>query len=176
MNVSPVNLATTISEVEKTLSLAPQTKQIQLQVIIADNIGLVAGDPVRLQQVVWNLLSNAVKFTPRGGKIEMRLERVGSDAQITVSDTGKGIRPEFLPHIFDYFRQEDSSITREFGGLGLGLAIVRNLVELHGGTIQAHSSGLGQGSTFTLRLPLMTTDSENAKKYLKEDEYLDYQI
>ena len=145
-------------------------------VIIADNIGLVAGDPVRLQQVVWNLLSNAVKFTPRGGKIEMRLERVGSDAQITVSDTGKGIRPEFLPHIFDYFRQEDSSITREFGGLGLGLAIVRNLVELHGGTIQAHSSGLGQGSTFTLRLPLMTTDSENAKKYLKEDEYLDYQI
>ena len=176
LNVSPVNLATTISEVEKTLSLAPQTKQIQLQVIIADNIGLVAGDPVRLQQVVWNLLSNAVKFTPRGGKIEMRLERVGSDAQITVSDTGKGIRPEFLPHIFDYFRQEDSSITREFGGLGLGLAIVRNLVELHGGTIQAHSSGLGQGSTFTLRLPLMTTDSENAKKYLKEDEYLDYQI
>ena len=104
LNVSPVNLATTISEVEKTLSLAPQTKQIQLQVIIADNIGLVAGDPVRLQQVVWNLLSNAVKFTPRGGKIEMRLERVGSDAQITVSDTGKGIRPEFLPHIFDYFR------------------------------------------------------------------------
>jgi len=176
LNVSPVNLATTISEVEKTLSLAPQTKKIQLQVIIADNIGLVAGDPVRLQQVVWNLLSNAVKFTPQGGKIEMRLERVGSDAQIIVSDTGKGIRPEFLPHIFDYFRQEDSSITREFGGLGLGLAIVRNLVELHGGTIQADSSGLGQGSTFTLRLPLMTTDSENAKKHLKEDEYLDYQI
>jgi len=159
LNVSPVNLAAIISEVKETLYLAAQNKKIHIKTIIEANIGLVAGDPARLQQIVWNLLSNAVKFTSHGGQIEVRLERINSDAQITVSDTGKGISPEFLPHIFDYFRQEDSSSTREFGGLGLGLAIVRNLAELHGGTIKADSPGLGQGATFTFRLPLITTDS-----------------
>jgi PAS domain S-box-containing protein len=132
----------------------------------------VAGDSTRLQQVVWNLLSNAVKFTPAGGRVEVRLSLVtdGSSraneqgqmtfdkfAQITVSDTGKGIAPDFLPYVFDYFRQEDGATTRKFGGLGLGLAIVRHLVELHGGTIQAESQGEGMGATFTVRLPLMPT-------------------
>lgn len=120
----------------------------------------VSGNPARLQQVIWNLLSNAVKFTPNGGRVEIRLEQVQSEgaahpyAQITVSDSGIGIDPEFAPYIFDYFRQADSATTRKFGGLGLGLAIVRHLVELHGGTIHAESSGVGQGATFTVKLPL----------------------
>jgi PAS domain S-box-containing protein len=116
---------------------------------------LVAGDPNRLQQVVWNLLSNAVKFTPQGGRVEVRLECVDSQAQIQVTDTGKGISPDFLPHVFDYFRQENSTTTRVFGGLGLGLAIVRHLIELHGGSVCASSLGEGQGATFTVRLPLI---------------------
>ncbi|RCJ31321.1 hypothetical protein A6770_20185 [Nostoc minutum NIES-26] len=115
----------------------------------------VAGDSSRLQQIVWNLLSNAVKFTPAGGRIEIWLERVGMKAQIQVKDNGKGITPEFLPYIFDYFRQEDSKITRKFGGLGLGLAIVQYLTELHGGTVKAESPGEGQGATFTVELPLL---------------------
>ena len=117
------------------------------------------GDSARLQQVIWNLLTNAVKFTAEGGRVEIQLERVGSQTQITVSDTGKGIPPDFLPHVFEYFRQEDSTTTRKFGGLGLGLAIVRHLVELHGGTVQADSLGEGQGATFTVRLPLMPVPS-----------------
>jgi CheY-like chemotaxis protein len=120
-----------------------------------------------LQQVVWNLLSNAVKFTPSKGRVEIRLEVVDSHAQISVSDTGKGINSEFLPHVFDYFRQENSTTTRVFGGLGLGLAIVRYLVELHGGTVGATSLGEGQGATFTVMLPLM-----NAVPNKSEDEGL----
>lgn len=134
---------------------------------------LVSGDAARLQQVVWNLLTNAIKFTPNGGRVEVRLEPKGGDrgaessppspspphsayAQITVTDTGKGIAPEFLPHVFEYFRQEDGSTTRRFGGLGLGLAIVRQIVEMHGGTVEANSPGEGQGATFTVKLPLQT--------------------
>jgi len=105
--------------------------------------------------VVWNLLSNAIKFTPAGGRVEVRLEQVGNQAQITISDNGQGIPQEFLPHVFDYFRQADGATTRKFGGLGLGLAIVRYLVELHGGTVQAQSPGEQLGATFTVRLPLM---------------------
>ena len=115
--------------------------------------GPVSGDPARLQQVVWNLLSNAVKFTPKGGKVQVLLERVNSHVEISVIDTGMGIRPEFLPHVFDRFRQADSSTTRRHGGLGLGLAIVKQLVELHGGTVRAKSPGEGQGSTFIVTLP-----------------------
>jgi PAS domain S-box-containing protein len=155
LKISPVNLAVIILAVEKTLYLAAQTKEIQIQTIIEPNIGVVAGDIDRLQQIIWNLLSNAIKFTPHGGRVELRLEPVGSLAQITITDTGKGISPEFLPYIFDYFRQEDSSTSREFNGLGLGLGIVYNLVKLHGGTIKAHSCGLGQGTTFILKLPLI---------------------
>jgi CheY-like chemotaxis protein len=116
---------------------------------------LVKGDANRLRQVIWNLLSNAIKFTPRGGLVKVRLMRDQSNVVITVRDTGQGIEPEFLPHVFDRFRQADSSSVRKHGGLGLGLAIVRQLVELHGGTIAAHSDGIGYGATFTIRLPIM---------------------
>jgi CheY-like chemotaxis protein len=112
------------------------------------------GDPARLQQVVWNLLTNAVKFTPRGGRVQVRLERVNSQVEIAVADTGAGIPPEFLPHVFERFRQADQKTTRHHGGLGLGLAIVRHLVELHGGTISAESGGAGHGATFTVSLPV----------------------
>ncbi|MDM9581705.1 PAS domain S-box protein [Nostoc sp. GT001] len=119
---------------------------------------LVRGDSSRLQQVIWNLVSNAIKFTPQGGKIEISLESVGSQVQLRVSDTGKGISPDFLPFVFDYFRQADGATTRKFGGLGLGLAIVRHIVELHGGTVQAESLGEEQGATFTVMLPLIEVD------------------
>jgi CheY-like chemotaxis protein len=108
-----------------------------------------------LQQVIWNLLSNAVKFTDKGGRVQVRLERINSHIEITVSDTGRGISPAFLPYVFDRFRQADSSITRMQGGLGLGLAIVRHLIELHGGSVKAYSPGEGQGSTFSLQLPVL---------------------
>jgi len=111
------------------------------------------GDPARLQQVVWNLLSNAIKFTPKGGRVQVRLERVNSHIEIAVSDTGAGIRGEFLPYAFERFRQADQKTTRHHGGLGLGLAIVRHLVELHGGTVEADSPGEGQGATFVVKLP-----------------------
>ncbi|MEH2043158.1 PAS domain S-box protein [Nostoc sp.] len=119
---------------------------------------LVTGDSSRLQQVIWNLLSNAIKFTPQGGEIEISLESVGSQVQLRVSDTGKGISPDFLPFVFDYFRQADGATTRKFGGLGLGLAIVRHIVELHGGTVKAESLGEEQGATFTVMLPLIQVD------------------
>src|SRR5256885_6486419 len=114
----------------------------------------VSGDASRLQQVVWNLLSNAIRFTPSGGRVCVRLERSGSNAQISVSDTGCGIGSDFLPYVFDRFRQADGSTTRRHGGLGLGLAIVRHLVELHGGAVKVDSTGEGCGATFTITLPL----------------------
>ncbi|HEX8922382.1 MAG TPA: ATP-binding protein, partial [Pyrinomonadaceae bacterium] len=110
---------------------------------------------------VWNLLSNAIKFTPRGGRVQVRLERINSHIEIAVSDTGSGINPKFLPHVFDRFRQADQSTTREYGGLGLGLAIVRHLVELHGGTVRAESHGEGKGATFIVMLPLLTVYQSN---------------
>ncbi|MDZ8089657.1 MAG: PAS domain S-box protein [Nostoc sp. DedQUE12b] len=119
---------------------------------------LVRGDSGRLQQVIWNLVSNAIKFTPQGGQVEISLESVGSQVQLRVSDTGKGISPDFLPFVFDYFRQADGATTRKFGGLGLGLAIVRHIVELHGGTVKAESLGEEQGATFTVMLPLNQVD------------------
>ncbi|MGH1395752.1 MAG: hybrid sensor histidine kinase/response regulator, partial [Trichormus sp.] len=154
LNTSTVNVISITQAAIDTVRLALENKKIQLRTIIQPNIGKVAGDPARLQQILWNLLSNAVKFTPSNGKITINLEQIASSIQITISDTGKGISPEFLPHIFNYFWQEDSSITRKFGGLGLGLAIVRNLVELHGGSITAHSPGIGKGATFTVKLPI----------------------
>jgi CheY-like chemotaxis protein/anti-sigma regulatory factor (Ser/Thr protein kinase) len=116
--------------------------------------GVVRGDAARLQQVVWNLLSNAIKFTPRGGRVQIAHRKVGSQVEISVSDTGQGIPKDFLPHVFDRFRQADSSITRHKGGLGLGLSIVRNIVEMHGGSVSAFSEGEGCGSVFTVRLPM----------------------
>ncbi|WP_226889154.1 PAS domain S-box protein [Nostoc sp. MG11] len=155
LNVAPINLAMTITAALETVRLAAEAKSIQIQTVLKPDIGQILGDAGRLQQVIWNLVSNAVKFTPQAGKVEVRLERVDCDAQILVSDTGKGIHPNFLPHVFEYFRQADSATTRKFGGLGLGLAIVRQIVELHGGTVQAESFGEGQGATFTVKLPLM---------------------
>jgi signal transduction histidine kinase/ActR/RegA family two-component response regulator len=131
-----------------------EAKCIRLQPLVSPDAGLVSGDPHRLQQVLWNLLSNAVKFTPEGGQVQVRLERINSHVEITVTDTGQGIAPEFLPYVFDRFRQEDSSSTKRHGGLGLGLAISRQIVELHGGTIRVHSDGDGKGTTFTVELPI----------------------
>ena len=133
---------------------AAEAKGIRVQKIMDTGVVSVSGDPVRLQQVVWNLLSNAIKFTPKGGRVQIRLERVNSHIEIAVSDDGAGIAPEFLPHVFDRFRQADQRTTRQHGGMGLGLAIVHHLVELHGGTVRAESHGLGQGSTFTVLLPV----------------------
>ncbi|HEY9862395.1 MAG TPA: PAS domain S-box protein [Candidatus Obscuribacterales bacterium] len=155
LNIAPVDLAATITAAMETVRLAAEAKSIQIHTLFDGDIRRIAGDSARLQQVIWNLLSNAVKFTPEGGKVNIQLQYVGSHAQITVSDTGKGISPDFLPYVFDYFRQADSATTRKFGGLGLGLAIVRYLVELHGGTIKVESLGEGQGATFTVWLPLM---------------------
>ncbi|MBW4560151.1 MAG: PAS domain-containing protein [Mojavia pulchra JT2-VF2] len=159
LNVSPVNLISTIQAAIETVHLAAEAKSINIEKTLAPQLSPVLGDANRLQQVVWNLLSNAVKFTPTGGSVAVRLEYVGNQALITVSDTGRGIHPEFLPHVFEYFRQADSTTTRKFGGLGLGLAIARHLVELHGGTVQVTSPGEGLGATFTVSLPLMSTQS-----------------
>ncbi|MEP0776310.1 ATP-binding protein [Microcoleus sp. ZQ-A2] len=157
LNVAPVNLASIIRAAMETVRLAAEAKSIKVEASLAPDVGLVSGDSTRLQQVIWNLLSNAVKFTPPGGQVNIRLERLDSCAHITVSDTGQGIAPDFLPYVFDYFRQANATTTRKFGGLGLGLAIVRHLVELHGGTVRAESPGEGQGATFVVRLPLMPT-------------------
>jgi PAS domain S-box-containing protein len=155
LTISPVNLVSVIKAALENVRLAAEANSIRLEVHLEEGVGLVAGDSTRLQQVMWNLLSNAVKFTPAGGLVEIDLVQVANQAQITVRDTGKGISADFLPYIFDYFRQADSATTRKFGGLGLGLAIVHHLVELHGGTIQAESQGEGMGATFILNLPVM---------------------
>ncbi|MBD2542242.1 PAS domain S-box protein [Coleofasciculus sp. FACHB-SPT36] len=155
LNISSLNLASIIQAAMETVRLAAEAKSIQVEASFDLDVGLVQGDSARLQQVIWNLLSNAVKFTPAGGQVNIRLERLDSHAQITVSDTGQGIESDFLPYVFDYFRQSDATTTRNFGGLGLGLAIARNLVELHGGTVGVKSPGVEMGATFTVRLPLM---------------------
>ncbi len=154
LNVCSVDLAWTIEAAIDTVRLSAQAKSIQLECLSELTASIVLGDPNRLQQVIWNLLSNAIKFTPSGGRVSIHLKHQGTQAQIQVSDTGKGISAEFLPHVFEYFRQADSSTTRTQGGLGLGLAIVRHLVELHGGTVLASSPGVGKGATFTVTLPL----------------------
>ncbi|MGF1974707.1 MAG: ATP-binding protein [Nostoc sp. CmiSLP01] len=168
LNKSTVNPTATITAAMETVQLAAQAKSITLQPVLEPNIGQVLGDPTRLQQVIWNLLSNAVKFTPQGGQINIHLQQLETVVQITISDTGKGIAADFLPYIFDYFRQADSTTTRKFGGLGLGLAIARHLVELHGGTIEAESPGVDQGATFTIRLPLISTTAPTTNRDTKQ--------
>jgi CheY-like chemotaxis protein/anti-sigma regulatory factor (Ser/Thr protein kinase) len=138
-----------------TVRPAAEAKEIQLESSLAPSVGTVSGDPDRLQQVVWNLLANAIKFTPRGGRVELRLRRANTHAEVVVEDTGPGIPRAFLPHVFERFRQADGSSTRAHGGLGLGLAIVRHLVEAHGGTVRAENAAEGTGSVFTVRLPIM---------------------
>src|SRR5262245_61590218 len=154
-SIETVELPVVVHNAIASIQPAADSRHVRLQTIIDPRVGPVSGDPDRLQQVVWNLLSNAVKFTPKDGRVQLRVERVNSHVEIVVSDTGVGIRPEFLPYVFDRFRQADTSITRKTGGLGLGLSIVRNIVEMHGGTVKAESAGEGQGSTFRVRLPLM---------------------
>jgi CheY-like chemotaxis protein len=168
LNVQPVDLGATIIAAVDGLRPAAEAKEIRLQLQLDAPGGQVSGDPDRLQQVAWNLISNAIKFTPKGGRVLVRQERVESHVELTVSDTGLGIAPEFLPHVFDRFRQADATSTRAFGGLGLGLAIVRQLVELHGGAVRVHSAGEGQGSTFTVNLPLLATRSAIAGSALVE--------
>ncbi len=155
LDVKPVAPAGVIEAAVDALRPAADAKGIRLQPVMDPRAGPVSGDPDRLQQVVWNLLSNAVKFTPRDGRVQIRLERVNSHVEIVVTDTGKGIAADMLPHVFDRFRQADSSSQRAHGGLGIGLALVKNLVELHGGTVHAASAGPDQGATFTVKLPLM---------------------
>jgi PAS domain S-box-containing protein len=155
LKISKVNLENIVTSAIETVRLAAEAKSIQLETVLASDELTVRGDATRLQQVVWNLLTNAIKFTPHDGRITVRLQQVDKKIELVVSDTGKGINPEFLPHVFEYFRQEDSSITRRFGGLGLGLAIVKHIVELHGGTIRVESAGYGMGATFTVELPLI---------------------
>jgi PAS domain S-box-containing protein len=159
LNITKINLKSTILSALETMRLAAETKLIEVSTVFEPDVGQVMGDLTRLQQVVWNLVSNAIKFTPKGGKIEVRLEQADGYAQIIVSDTGKGISAEFLPFVFDCFRQADSTSTRNFGGLGLGLAIVRNIVEIHGGIVKADSQGEGKGAMFTINLPLLPDES-----------------
>lgn len=155
LTVTPVNLTYVIAAAVETVRLQAEAKNIQITLDIASPLTPVSGDSARLQQVVWNLLTNAAKFTPNGGQVTVELRQLGQVAQLRVMDTGKGIHASFLPHVFEYFRQEDGSTTRRFGGLGLGLAIVRQIVEMHGGTVTAESQGENQGATFTVQLPVM---------------------
>ena len=154
LTVQPLDPVAVVEGALDTVRPAAAAKQIQIEASLEPSPGTVSGDPDRLQQVVWNLLSNAIKFTPKGGRVQVRLRRGESHALIVVADSGPGISPEFLPHVFERFRQGDQSTTRSHVGLGLGLAIVRHLVELHGGTVEASSGGEGQGATFSVRLPL----------------------
>jgi PAS domain S-box-containing protein len=149
----PVDLATVVRAAVDSVRHAATAKHIRLDVAVDAMTRPVAGDAGRLQQVVWNLLSNAVKFTPDGGEIDVTVARSGSYAELRVQDNGQGIAPEFAPRLFDRFSQHDASTTRQHGGLGMGLAIVRHLVELHGGTVRAESPGAGRGATFIVRLP-----------------------
>jgi PAS domain S-box-containing protein len=155
MDVRPSDPTSFIDAAVEAVRPAADAKGVRLQKVMDTAAVSIPGDPVRLQQVVWNLLSNAIKFTPRGGHVQIRSERVNSHLEIVVSDTGQGIAPDFLPHVFDRFRQADQKTSRQHGGMGLGLAIVRHLVELHGGTVQASSAGVGKGATFTVQLPII---------------------
>ncbi|MGH9850181.1 MAG: hybrid sensor histidine kinase/response regulator, partial [Blastocatellia bacterium] len=150
----PIELVSVIFNALDVVRPAAEAKRIDLVSRLNPSAGQITGDSDRLQQVIWNLLSNAIKFTPDGGRVEIRLERADPHVQIRVSDTGKGIEAKFLPHIFDRFRQADSSAARRHGGLGLGLSLVKQLVELHGGTVSASSEGEGRGATFTIKLPM----------------------
>ncbi|MBW4516009.1 MAG: response regulator [Timaviella obliquedivisa GSE-PSE-MK23-08B] len=163
LSVTSVDLNAVIAAALETVQLAADAKALQIQTSIPSTASVVMGDAVRLQQVVWNLLSNAIKFMHTQGQIEVSLVQVNSHAQIRVKDTGKGIPANFLPYVFDHFRQEDGTTTRKFGGLGLGLAISRQIVEMHGGKIWVESLGENQGATFTVELPLLHSSSPVAE-------------
>jgi two-component system, sensor histidine kinase len=169
LDVRAIELVPIIEAALDVVRPAAEAKAIELRAEFGADTGAVSGDPNRLQQVIWNLLSNAVKFTPDGGRVTVQLARAGGQVEINVTDNGAGIAPDFLPHVFERFRQGDSTTTRQHGGLGLGLAIVRHLVELHGGTVTAESAGLDHGATFRLRLPVLcarpkATDAAHIKQ------------
>lgn len=163
LDLRPADLPAVVAEAVGNIQPTAATKGVRLETMIDPRAGPVSGDPDRLRQVVWNLLSNAVKFTPKGGKVQVRLSRVNSQVELHVSDTGVGIAPEFLPRMFERFTQADSSSTRSHSGLGLGLGIARHLVELHGGAISAHSDGVGRGATFVLSIPIMVMHAGAAR-------------
>jgi signal transduction histidine kinase len=154
LNLIPVNLSDLVKRALEAIHPAAEAKQIQIDAELDDEVGVVMGDPDRLQQVFANLLSNAVKFTPEGGRIDINLKALDGHAQVAIRDTGKGISADFLPHVFERYRQGQNEYRRKHKGLGLGLAIVRHLVETHGGKVVAQSEGEGLGSTFTVSLPL----------------------
>jgi CheY-like chemotaxis protein/anti-sigma regulatory factor (Ser/Thr protein kinase) len=175
----PVDMAAVIAAAVETLRPAAEAKKIRIQTVLSSAGGPILGDADRLQQVIWNLLSNAIRFTGKDGFIQMELQRIESQVEIRVTDNGIGIKPEFFPHLFERFTQADSSTTRSRGGLGMGLAIVKSLVELHGGVVSAHSAGEGKGSTFTVKLPIsairlerkhepQVQKSRSAAAYLKD--------
>jgi PAS domain S-box-containing protein len=159
LEVRPIELASVVESAIESIVPAASAKEIRIQSVLDSGGSMISGDPDRLQQVIWNLLSNAIKFTPKGGRVQIRLERINSHIEIIVSDSGMGIPEDILPYIFERFRQADSASTRRYGGLGLGLAIVRHLVEMHGGTVEAESKGENQGATFTIKLPLIAIRS-----------------
>jgi PAS domain S-box-containing protein len=159
LELKPISLTSAVKGAMDSVQLAADAKQIQLQMIVDPVADDAKGDAARLQQVIWNLLSNSIKFTPPGGSVKVKIDRVDSMAQMTVTDTGDGISADFLPYVFDRFKQADGSTTRKHGGLGLGLAIARHLIEMHGGTIVADSPGEGSGATFKIRLPLASTST-----------------
>src|SRR5262249_44918760 len=154
LDVEPTSLVKVIESALESVRPAAEAKGVSLETELDPASLLFGVDPTRFQQVIWNLAHNAVKFTPSGGAVKVRLRYYDEQAEIEVADTGIGIEPEFLPHVFDRFRQADGSITRKHGGLGLGLAIVQSLVEMHGGTVEVESEGEGKGATFRIRLPL----------------------
>jgi PAS domain S-box-containing protein len=156
IDVRPVDISHVVESALEAVKPIGAAKQIEIRAVVEPEAGLIMGDSNRLQQVIWNLVSNSVKFTPSGGQIQVRLQRLESQVRMTVQDNGIGISPEFLPHLFEGFRQADNSTTRSYGGLGLGLAIVRNLVEMHGGAVHAFSEGEGRGATFTVILPALS--------------------
>jgi CheY-like chemotaxis protein len=166
LDIRPIELAPVIESALESVRPAAEAKGVYLQTALDPLESALMGDANRLQQVVWNLVSNAIKFTPAGGGVAVRLKRHDEQVEIAVSDTGIGIAPEFLPYVFDRFRQADSSSTRKHGGLGLGLAIVRHLVELHGGTVMAESAGEGRGATFTIHLPLTAARAKSNEEEL----------
>jgi signal transduction histidine kinase/CheY-like chemotaxis protein len=154
LNIQRLHPASVVEAAIETVRTAADAKGIRLEQFIDPAAGPISGDPGRLQQVMWNLLSNAIKFTPRGGKVQILLQRVNSHVELSVADTGCGVKAEFMPHLFERFRQGDNPTTRHHGGLGLGLSIVKSLVELHGGSVTATSAGENQGTTVTVVLPL----------------------
>ncbi|HSK70589.1 MAG TPA: ATP-binding protein, partial [Pyrinomonadaceae bacterium] len=161
LDIQPVDLAAVVNAAVDTLRPAADAKGIRIYLVLDYGAGNVLGDSMRLQQVIWNLLSNAIKFTPKGGSVQVLLERVNSHIEVTVNDTGPGIDEDFLPYVFERFRQADSTSSKKYGGLGLGLAIVRHLVEMHGGTVEAANRKDRSGSVFSFKLPVMVIRKQN---------------